>query len=281
MRPSRQGSVRFLLALIAAFSTLGLPTTQAAPLVPKGGTMKNWKLADGKQIQASIIGYSRHNRVITLELPSGNRVHLAPRDLAGAGKFNWLTSEAFLISLSGYRVPDKAALPLVQTVLGVSIASLLGLFLAFWAAVAILTGHRSFRRATVVFGKVILISLLIGTIGLALAWALGKFLNHNLYVTFGISIVYLATIALTLALTCRTIGNHYGASEWTGIQALFFAALLFAGGSVVVVLGLPRAMNQPGVDDWFTEQVLTPMELAAAPAGKRSAVPGSPQTARA
>ena len=243
--------------------------------------MRNWKLADGNQIQASITGYSRHNRIITLELPSGKRVHLAPRDLAGAGKFNWLTSEAFLISLSGYEVPEKAALPLIQTILGVSIASTLGLFLAFWAAVAILTGHRSFRRATIVFGKTILITMGIGTIALALGWALGKFLGHNPYVTFGISTIYLATIALTLALTCRMIGNHYGTSEWTGIQALFFALILFAGGSVVVVLGLPRAMNQPGVDDWFTEQVLTPMELAMDPSGKRSIAPGSPQTARA
>lgn len=280
MHPSSQLTARFVLALIAAVSTLGLFTAEAASANP-GHALKNWKLANGEHLQASIVGYSRHNRVITLELPSGKRVHLAPRDLAGAGKFNWLTSDAFLISLSGYQVPDKAALPLVQTILGVSIAGLLGLFLAFWAAVAILTGQRSPRRAATVFGKFILTSTVIGLIGIVAAWVLGKSLDHTTLVAIAISTVYLITIALTLAKTCRIIGNHYGTSEWTGIQALFFALILFAAGSVVVVIGLPRAMNQPGIDDWLTEQVLTPMELAADSAGKSATALGSPQTARA
>jgi hypothetical protein len=263
MHPLTTEFSRHAVCIAAAVISLVFPSfANAQAQAIERGKIQNWILANGDPVHAAIVNYSRQSRIITLELPNGKQVHVAPRDLTGASKFQWLTSDAFIQSLSGYKMPSQASLPLIRTFLGIFIGAVLGLLLAFWIAVSVLTGHRSVRRAIRAFSKITLCSLGIAITGLGLAWGIGNFFSHSSFETLLISIVYFVTLGLMLAITCRIVGREYEASEWVGIQTLVFVVFLFGVSSLVFFIGMPRALNQPGIDEWLTEQVLTPLELA-------------------
>lgn len=256
MRNRGKGIIQWAVLLVATASF-------AAPAgaVEKPPKIQTWTLASGKKLQAAIVNYSRQRRMITLELPNGNWVHVPPRDLAGASKFQWLKSDAFRNSLSGYKVPTRATARILPAFLSVTIGALLASFLAFWMSAAYLLGERGIRRAATTYLKFIAVALGIGLIGAALMGWVNQAGNDTDFGQFLLALIPVVFIFLAFWLSCRIVGRSYGSSMLAGMSTLGVVLVLFGIGSIVVLYGLPRLLNQPGIDEWFTEQILSPLQL--------------------
>jgi hypothetical protein len=257
----RQKRVGRIAAIIVAVGccVFSPPNSEAAA---KDGEIKIWTLANGEQIQASVVAYSRQSKILTLELPNGAWVHIAPRDLNGASKLQWLFSDPFIQSLSGYSMPGKARMALLRTFGAIGAGAVLALFLAFWISVTFIKGNKSLRRALLTFLKITAVTLGVIVLGWGVHWGLDSLASQTVMADFVTSAILGVSLALVLFLACRFVGHDYGSSTWDGITTLGLMTLLFAIGSLVMFIGLPRLLNQPGIDEWLTEQVLTPMELA-------------------
>ena len=65
-----------------------------------------------------------------------------------------------------------------------------------------------------------------------------------------------------LGLASFQVGSGYGLTGGSGIGAVMLSAAIAFGVSVVTLYLVPRVLERPGIDDWFTDRLLSPLGLA-------------------
>ncbi|MCB1092096.1 MAG: hypothetical protein KDL87_11225 [Verrucomicrobiae bacterium] len=258
IRAIQIASPRFVAIVLTLFS-LSATASQAKD---QGPPIQLLKLADGQEVHASITGYSLQSRVITLQRIDGSIFHVAPRDLTAMSKLKWLTSPAFTETLKSYRPTNKALAVVIAKLTTPTLAAFLTGFLSFWMAAGLVSGQKKIGLAMKTYSKSIFISLLIsGVTGVAM-FAVSDALGDSPVTPMAISAACMAgLIALTLVTSSQIAGDYDLAG--TGGFGVVTAATAICGVIAVSVLYLlPRYLNEPGIDDWFTDQLLVPLGLA-------------------
>ncbi|MCB1232691.1 MAG: hypothetical protein KDN19_20775 [Verrucomicrobiae bacterium] len=221
-----------------------------------------WNLAAGGEVEGSLVAYSLQSRIITLELTNGKTVHLGPRDLTAISKLKWLASPAFMDALKRYSVPKDVELTIASNLAAPVIGSILGAFLAFWMAASMVMGNKRITRAVGSFaicvGYFLLVTAITGFALHAISSNLGDSpvapLMHAVALSFGL-------VAMAIILSCR-IGSDYGESGIVGLGTLSVALINGLILATITVYLLPRFLEAPGIDDWFTDRLLAPLGLA-------------------
>ena len=260
----------FSACLAVGLGVLGVLGTPAnASLLAGSGTQgsssapqQSWTLADGTQIQASLENYSLQTRLLSFELPSGEIIQEPPSNLTALSKLKWLTSDAFLAAVENYRPPEGAALT-VATRLGLPVLVLLtGVFFTFWAGIAIVSGERKLKPAAFAFLKSIFwaIAIVILT-GIALRIVAESFGTSPIAPFFQTLLIGGGVLAI-VGLASFQVGSGYGLSGGSGIGAVLLGGTITLITSVVTLYLIPRFLQRPGIDDWFTDHLLMPLGLA-------------------
>jgi hypothetical protein len=245
------------LATAAPIASAAPPKKSAEP-----ATLHTLTLANGDELSASIIAYSLHSRVITLQLINGRTAYVAPRDLTAMSKLTWLTSPAFIENLQNYRPSEKAIASVVERMIGPLAGVFLGGLLSFWLAITFVGGQKRFYRAAKTYSKSVFQALLIALALSAAHYGVAKGLGDSPVAPMIHSALLMVALFAVVTVVSNQIGVDYDFSGWMGF------GVMMAGAGIALVLAtstlylLPRYLEQPGLDDWFTDQLLVPLGLA-------------------
>jgi hypothetical protein len=253
-----------LCGLMVCLWQAGMVNADAAP--PKTSadppTLHFLRLANGNELNASIVDYSLQSRVLTLQLINGQTVHVSPRDLTAMSKLTWLLSPAFAQTLQHYQPSDKAIATAIERLALPVVGMLVAVFLFFWWAVTVISGQKRIIRAGKTFMKSGLQVLLIA-IALAVAHSsVAKALAESPVAPMLHSILFTVAFCAMIMLASNQIGVDYDLSGWMGFGVILTTAGIGLVIATCTLYLLPRYLERPGLDDWFTDQLLVPLGLA-------------------
>lgn len=243
------------------------PSSKAAITVGSGNrdsspSEQSWTLADGTRLRASITEYNLKTRLVSLRQSNGNLLRISPRDLTAMSKLKWLTSAAFMDAIQNYEAPRGALPVFIKRASLPLLGLLLGLFLAFWLGAAAVSGERKIAPALGAYFKSLLWAV---TVLLLTAFALravaDSFGASPMAPFFQALLVGVALLSI-LGLASFQVGSGYGLDGGSGIGAVMLGAAIAFSVSVFTFYVVPRFLQRPGIDDWFTDRLLSPLGLA-------------------
>lgn len=259
-------SLALVAALMAAFSAEAsdLKKPEAPSVNPSGAAhkMQSFTLAAGGHLEAAIVGYSLQSRVITMKLPNGQTSYVAPRDLTAMSKLKWLASPAFFDAAKQLRLPEDWLMSVVKNVWGPVLGVMIAGFFCFWGGVSLISGVRTMPRAAKTYGKMLGLGFLVILAAVLAQYALALALKDVAILPMIRSAILVGGFLLALLTAYGQIGNDYVLSG--GPQ---FGVVMATGGiaftlATVLLYLVPRFLNRPGLDDWFTDSLLAPLGLA-------------------
>ena len=224
--------------------------------------IQTWELATGGTVEASIVGYSLQNRIITLQNKEGSTAHIAPRDLTALSKLKWLTSPVFITTIRGYQPPKVASLTVASALVSPALGTLLGAFLAFWFSVSMVNGQKMLRRATITFSICVLYVIIIGASAAFMLRGISIGLGDSPVAPMIHSAVLVGSVVALIAIISNRIGGDYGTSGGSGFGIVMVGLGIGLIMATVTLYVLPRTLEQPGLDEWFTDRLLMPLGLA-------------------
>lgn len=245
-----------LLAVSSALAGAAPGGTDPAPAV------QSLTFTNGQEIHAAITGYSLQSRTITLETPGNQRIQVGPRDLTAGSKLKWLSSPAFVQTMRHYNPPADAVAATVRQMAGPVFAVILGGFLSFWLAVALIGGQKRMLRAATTYSKVAALAVLIATATLFVTYSVSKSLGDSPVAPMVQSACLLVGIVAFVSMANSRIGTDYDFSGGTAFGAILLSAGLSVGLGIGLLHFLPLWLGRPGVDVWLTDQLLAPLGLA-------------------
>ncbi len=220
-----------------------------------------WRLASGDKVEGALVAYSMQSRIITLQLHDGRRAHVAPRDLTALSKLKWLASPVFLDALSQYRFPDGAVFHVIEGLAAPVTGAFLGVFLSFWMGVSMVIGEKKVGKAAFSFLRCVLyVAVVIVALGFvlhAISLSLG---DSPLAPTIHGFVIVAAFVAFLLVTSFR-VASDYGESGAMGFGAVMTGLVSGLILATVTLYLLPRFLEQPGLDEWFTDRLLSPLGL--------------------
>lgn len=264
----RLGLTRVFLATLVALASLSttarasITAGSAHRLDASTASVQNWTLADGTKVQASLVDYSLNSRIISLRHPDGHTSQIHPQDLTALSKLKWLSSDAFLRAVETYQPPEGAAFTVFSRLAIPVTIFVIGFFLAFWFGAATISGERKVKPAFFAFIKSGFATLIVLAIaGFALRAVAEAFGTSPMAPFFQMTIAGGALLSI-LALASFQVGGGYGLSGGAGIGAVMLSCSVAFVFSAITLYLLPRVLQRPGIDDWFTDHLLAPLGLA-------------------
>lgn len=262
--PSRRISLPGILALAAAAAVWCPARPLSAAPLPRGDAspIHNLRLANGDYLNASIEGYSLQSRVITLRLINGSTTYVAPRELTAMSKLIWLTSPAFQETLKTFRPTNHAIARVIERLVGPAAGVFLAGLLCFWLSAAFFGCQKKLLRATATYSKAIGQTVLIAVVTGAAMLAVSRALEDSPVLPMVHGILGFAGFIAAFFVVSFQTGSDYDISGAAG-----FGVVALAGGigltlATVTLYLIPRFLERPGLDDWFTDHLLAPLGLA-------------------
>ncbi len=223
--------------------------------------VQTWTLVNGKQVEGALVAYSMQSRLITLKLRDDRTAILTPRDLTTLSKLKWLTSPIVVKAIQSYRWPDGWRWTLAKALAAPTTGLSLGAFLVFWLSASLVMGEKRFGQAAASFLRCLLYVALIGCVT--------AFMIHATHVALGNSplspvvrgaALCFGLVAALIMVSCR-VGGDYAQTAAMGLgtvlTGLVLGCLLATGGFFL----LPHMFEQPGLDQWLTDRLLSPLGL--------------------
>jgi hypothetical protein len=257
-----------LIALALVLFVFIHPVATAAPGNEPGSSsavgahLQSLTLADGEKIEAAIVAYSLQSRTISLKLANGQVGHIAPRDLTAMSKLKWLMSPAFVKAVKNYQPPGNAPFTVAKVLIGPGIACLLGVFIAFWISVSVISSHKRIGRAAGTYLHSVVFAFAVAVATALVAFGVAKGLGNSPIAPMIHSAVVLSGVFTVISRISCVIADDYSISGASGLGTVMLtlgAGFVLAASSLYL---LPRFMEWPGIDDWFTDRLLAPLGLA-------------------
>lgn len=243
--------------LIAAPLTATSPVASATE--PRIHTLR---LANGDLIDGTITGYSLQSRVLTLQLLNGTTTHVSPRDLTAMSKLAWLTSPAFKETLAQYRPSNQAIATAIERIVPPLFAVALAGLLCFWGGVALVGAPKRIGRATLSYLKSLLHAVVLFIALLFALYGVERALGDSPVAPLVHGALLAVAVVATVLILSNQIGNDYDLSTWMGFSIVVTSSGIATLSAVTILYLLPRWMERPGIDDWFTDRLLVPLGLA-------------------
>lgn len=220
------------------------------------------RLANGDLIDATITGYSLQSRVLTLQLINGTTTHVSPRDLTAMSKLVWLTSPAFKETLAQYRPSNQAIAIAIERLVPPLLVTLLAGFLCFWGGVALVGAPKRIGRASLSYVKSLFHAVVLFIALVFALYGVERALGNSPVAPLIHGVLFAVAIIATVLILSNQIGGDYDLSTWMGFSIVVTSTGIGALSAVTLLYLLPRFMERPGIDDWFTDRLLVPLGLA-------------------
>lgn len=257
-------------ALRVLFAALAPAIVQAAPaaapssprISPDNSRMLVWRLDGDREIVGSIEGYSMQSRVISLRQPGGLVVHVSPRDLTAASKWQWYGSPEFREVARSQPLDSRELLRISKILAGPAAGVLFGAFLSFWASLSLFSGQTRMLRAAKSYLKAAGISLVIGAAAVFTAQACAMGLSGSPVAGPARDTILVAAVIVALLVVTSQVATDYDLAGLNSFASVAAGALILFLGSGVTLYLLPRLLERPGLDDWVTDRLLAPLGFA-------------------